>query len=231
LPEAGARGQAKNMRVCDACYYTTDTYDMRTPNQAAGSAQGMKAGLVDGLRNGPGALLGLRRPEMLRSSFSAPDRHDADKAGLGVPRARAITKLSHSVSMPTLVADGSLGAKSVRSNGDDDVSCATTPTGVSGHPTSAPTTPQTQRLTPSSTPVHVPRSKLTQAAAEAPATDALQGLEEEDEHVQALQRKLMQSSVYQGLLHHEPAALKALIRSAADQIRSGGERGVAVVIE
>jgi hypothetical protein len=39
---------------------------------------------------------------------------------------------------------------------------------------------------------------------------------------QALQKKFATSSFYQGLLQHEPSALKALIRSAADQLRDAG---------
>jgi len=45
-----------------------------------------------------------------------------------------------------------------------------------------------------------------------------------EEHAKALRSKFAASSAYQGLLHHEPAALKALVRAAADKMRARGGR-------
>jgi len=206
LPEAGQRGPANDVRVCDACSHTpTMRSCARTQRRPFHDALlASTSGLVDSLR--------ARASPTSLGAAEAPGFHT------DAPRSPQSPKMKYSVSMPSFHA-----ADPQSSVGDDDVSCATPPTtGFVGH-VSAPTSPQVSRAAPRdpSRPVHVPCAPAQHFPnASSRETHLLESLAL-DEHAHAIQQKFAKTAFYQGLLQHEPAALTALILAAADQLRQG----------
>jgi hypothetical protein len=184
-PEAG-QGPAKDVRVCDACSrHTPSIYSCaRTQRRPFhGLALLATSGLVESVRASRGRT-SQSAVGCAHTTPSAPSPCASDALGHDAPGAAC------SVSMPTPMPQSLL----LRHAGDDDVSCATTPTTDDASP------PQAATRDPSD-PVRVPRAPACQHAASTQGrtasreTQLLASLE--DEHAHALQEKFAASSFYQ----------------------------------